>query len=147
MSDDTETKAQSGLIFMPTWKEHIIIAKSKSYGLRWYEAKYFKKQKCWICDREEDTVLNTVEFVPVYMQGDVRYICSDHGGRWWNCFEGKWMIFSTTPYWYRRLRNQWLNAAINLIFLTRFIRYLIYDVVMWRIVAKFVVLWRRYERL
>lgn len=138
---DIEEKALTFEDFIPSWKAHIHRAKISAFGYKWYELDFFKKQKCWICGREENNII-PVDFTPIFADNDIKYICSDHGGEWWNCFEGKLIIYSTTPYWYRRVRDTILPIVSFLIFIIRFLWFLVSDIFVWRVYFRLMNLWK-----
>src|SRR3990167_2316207 len=92
--------------FKPTWKARLHESWFKANGLTRLQSFYlqFNRQGiCYICGRTLKP-LQEVEFIPIY-DNEIKYVCSDHGGEWWDVSRGIKVTFSHKPYYQRRIRE------------------------------------------
>lgn len=101
--------------------------------------------KCYICRRMEDKFFVTL--TPVFDESlkDVRHICPDHGGVFWNCFKGESFIQVTKPYWQRWVRNTIQSLVSSVIIPARFVWFFINTAFMWYIGIYLWWLWKQYK--
>lgn len=88
-----------------------------------WRQEYFSYDKCSVCGRTIGDMLAHWE------NNQMLYICSDHGGVWFDSRTGYEVVQSTMPYWKRRWRNRLLTLKIWM----KYFWYLISDAFLWYI--------------
>lgn len=143
--------------FKPSWKRRAYESWVKANGLTPREAVWLQVRKelerdnfdkCYICDLTPKRVLGLTNLIPTYDENlkSIEYVCSDHGGEWWNCLTGEAVIFSHKPYWKRQLRNNFYNFISAIITPVRFTFFFLQDIYFWHVAIWFYWGWKELKR-
>lgn len=138
--------------FRPTWKRRIFESWVKATGYSWHEYNWLQTRKhlgrdnskCYICNRKQNKILDWVKLIPTYdeQSQSLEYVCSDHGGIWWSCLEGKEVIFSHKPYWQRNIRDFYYFVLQQTVIPIRFVWFFLNDIYFWYIAIHFYWAWK-----